>query len=304
MAGKIIVAGGTGFLGSALARRWRDAGWEVVILTRRKPKVRGDGVREVHWNAMRLGAWARELEGAHAVVNFTGAPIDCVHNEVNRRLILETRVRAVRALGEAMRACAQPPTVWVQSSATGYYGHQECERSDEGAAPGDTFLAQVCRQWEQVFAEACPAQVRGVVLRIGVVLGRRGGAYPALADLVRYFLGGRAGSGRQGVSWILQDDIEAIIQRAVEDESMRGAYNACSPHPVSNAVFMAALRDSLKRPWAPPAPAWVIRLLAPWVVRTDPSLALQGNYAVPQRLLEEGFSFQSKRLDQALARLA
>ena len=191
----------------------------------------------------------------------------------------------------------------MQASAVGIYGDTE-QRCAEEAPAGTDFLADVCRRWEAVFAAECPAGTRGVVLRVGVVLGRKGGAYPPLARATKAFLGGRAGSGRQGISWILLDDVEEIFLRAANDDTLRGTYNACAPEPVGNAEFMRTLRDVLQRPWAPPAPTWAIRLLAPLVMKTDPSLVLTGQYAIPARLVAEGFRFKAPRLVSALTALA
>lgn len=303
MAHKVILAGGTGFIGGALARRFRERGNEVVVLTRSKPRRRGDGIREVQWDGVGHGAWAAELEGARAVINLAGSPINTVHHAENRRRILESRLNSVRALGAAVRACAQRPQAWVQSSAVGVYGSRE-ERCDESAPAGTGFKADVCVQWEAAFRAECPAGVRAVVLRVGVVLGAKGGAYPPLARVARLFVGGRAGGGRQGLSWILLDDLEEIFLRAVENPAMRGIYNACAPAPVSNEEFMRELRVSLGRPWAPPAPAWAIKLVAPLVMRTDASLVLEGQFAVPMRLQGEGFRFRAPRLADALRALA
>lgn len=311
MAPKIVIAGGTGFIGAALARRLRERGNEVVVLTRFPPRRRGDGVREVQWHprtdAKEPGAtpevWWSELEGARAVINLAGSPINVVHNAENRARILNSRVDSVRALGAAVQACRTPPQVWVQTSAVGIYGHGY-ERRDEAAPVGTSFKADVCVQWEAALRDFCPANVRAVVLRVGVVLGRKAGAYPTLASVTKAFLGGAAGDGRQGISWILLGDLEEIFLRAVENEGMRGAYNACAPEPVSNAAFMRELRESLGRPWSPPAPAWAIKLIAPLVMRTDASLVLQGQFAVPARLLAEGFRFRAARLTTALTALA
>ncbi|MFI5335693.1 MAG: NAD-dependent epimerase/dehydratase family protein, partial [Opitutales bacterium] len=185
---KVILAGGSGFLGQALGRRLRERGHEVVVLTRSNPRRRGDGIREVRWNPEASGpsnpigdkseeSWEQELEEAMAVVNLAGRSVDCVHTEENRRAILQTRLDAVQSLGRAFAACARPPAAWVQASATGYYGNVEKGRCAEETPVGSDHLAQVCRQCEEAFARACPAAVRPVVLRIGVVLGRKGGAF-------------------------------------------------------------------------------------------------------------------------------
>ena len=197
---KYILAGGSGFLGQALGRRLRERGHEVVVLTRSRPRRRGDGIREVQWNPSsppaqsnprgykpaevpREGtgtcnpigyfaeeAWWKELEGAAAVVNLAGRSINSPPTVENRRAILETRLESVRALGRAGAACAQPPAAWVQASAVGYYGDAGAVRCDEAAPAGTGALAEVCRQWEAEFAAACPTAVRPVVLRLGVVL--------------------------------------------------------------------------------------------------------------------------------------
>lgn len=315
MAQRIVIAGGTGFIGAALARRFRERGAEVVVLTRSTPRRRGDGVREVQWDVAatcnplddkRTGAppaWWREIDGARAVINLAGSTIDCVHTPENRSRIASSRLESVHALGAAVRACAAPPSVWVQASAVGIYGNTERRCAEDAPASAD-FMADVCVQWEAAFAAACPATVRGVVLRVGVVLGRKGGAYPPLARATKSFVGGSAGDGRQGLSWVLLDDLEEMFLRAVNEPAMRGVYNACAPEPVSNAEFMRTLREVLRRPWAPPAPAWAIKLVAPLALKTDPSLILEGQYAVPARLVAEGFRFKAPRLVSALTALA
>lgn len=303
MPNKVVIAGGTGLIGAALARRWRERGFEVVVLTRSTPRRRGDGIREVQWDGRRAADWADELEDATALINLAGASINCVHNAENRERILRTRLDSVHALGEAVRSCRQPPGVWVQSSAVGAYGHRSGP-CDESAPIGGGFMADVCRQWEAAFTRECPAGVRPVILRIGVVLSRKGGAFPELAKLARRFVGGRAGTGTQGISWILIDDIEDIFLRTVATPAMHGLYNACAPEPASNEEFMRVLREVLGRPWAPPAPAFAIRIIAPLLLRTDPSLALEGQYAMPARLEAEGYRFKAPRLKSALVSLA
>lgn len=305
---KAILAGGSGFLGQALARRLLADGWEVVVLTRspRQCHQLGDtGGRPVAWDARTAGDWSGELDGADALVNFAGRSVRCVHTDGNRRAIRDSRVHAVEALGAALAKAARPPGVWVQCSGIGYYGPRGAgECCDESTPPGDDFLARVCRDWEAAFHAACPAASRGVVVRLGMVLGREGGAFPLLAKLARAGLGGTAGGGRQGMSWIHVDDAVGLFVRALADLGMRGAYNACAPEPVANADFMRALRRAVHRPWSPPAPAFAVRLAARCFLRTDPSLVLDGQYAVPARLQAAGHGFVHPHLDAALRDLA
>jgi len=302
MPNKAVLAGGSGFLGRVLARRLRERDWEVVVLTRR-PRQGDDGISEIVWDARSTGPWVAELSGATALFNFAGYSINCVHDAGNRHAILESRLAATRVLGAACAGLASPPRVWVQASAVGYYGIGET-LVDETAPAGTDWLADVCRQWEGGFSAACPAATRGVVLRLGVVLGREGGAYPSLARMTRWFLGGAAGSGRQGVSWIHLEDVVDIMARASTDSSLRGAYNTCAPQPVSNAELMRELRTAHGRPWAPPAPAFAVSFIARWLLRTDPSLALTGQFCRPARLEAAGHRFHHRQLETALAGLA
>ena len=315
MGKKVILAGGSGFVGTMLARRFRAEGWSVVVLTRGPAAQRTDGIVEVQWPSRPVigstpmsyrthGTWVQAIDGADAIVNLAGRSVDCVHSAENRRQILDSRLDSVRVLGAALEQCRQMPAVWVQASAVGFYGSRNVPACDEKCVAGETFLAGVCAQWEAAFAAHCPVSVRPVVLRLGTVLGNDGGAFPALARITRCFLGGAAGTGRQGISWIHRADLEEIVQAAVVRETMRGAYNAVAPEPVDNAEFMRTLRQVLRRPWCPPAPAAGVALAAKFILRTDPSLVLEGQFIVPARLLEEGFRFKYAQLAAALRNLA
>ena len=315
MSHKAVLAGGSGFLGQALARELRSRGYEVVVLTRRPRARRSDGIREVAWDPSATGqsnligysapgAWTQELEGATALVNFTGRSVNCVHHAENRRAILATRLDSVRVLGAAVSACRQPPSVWLQCSATGYYGDVRDRLCDEETPNGRGFMAEVCRDWEAAFDQLVLPTTRKVTLRIGVVLGKKGGAYPPLVRLTRMFLGGRAGRGDQGISWIHLDDVAEIFLNAIENASWRGVYNVCAPEPATNAEFMRTLRAVQKRPWAPPAPGFTVRLAARWLLRTDGDLILEGPRCVPARTQAAGYRFKYGKLLYALDALA
>lgn len=312
---KIILAGGSGFIGTMLAQRLRPDGWKVIMLTRSPPKPRNDGAVEVQWPARPIagsnpmsyrthGTWVHAIDGADAIVNLSGRSVNCVHTPENRRQILESRLDSVRVLGAALEKCRQLPRVWVQASALGFYGNRTSPWCDEQVPVGATFLAEVCAKWEETFAATCPAEVRPVVLRFGTVFGPEGGAFPPLARITRCFLGGAAGNGHQGVSWIHQEDLAEIVLRAVRNEMMRRAYNACAPRPVTNAELMRTLRRTFHRPWCPPAPAAMVRAVAKFLLRTDPSLVLEGQFATPARLLADGYQFKYAELAPALHHLA
>ena len=294
---RIVIPGGSGFIGRALATHFVRRGDDVVVLTR-NAGARTDGVREVVWNGRTLDVWATELDGAAAVINLTGKSINSRHTDRNEREILSSRVDSVRVIAEAVAASDVPPPVWVQASAVGIYGDAGDALCDESAPHGHDFMAEVCEQWEGAFRSALIPATRGVVLRFGVVLGRDGGALPMLARLARLGLGGTVGSGRQYISWIHCDDLISVVERAIRSR-MVGPYNASNHVRETNASFMKRLRKAVHRPWSPPAPALAVKLGA-FVIGTEPSAALHGQRCVPRRLDEEGFAFAHEDLGVAL----
>jgi uncharacterized protein (TIGR01777 family) len=297
---RIVIAGGSGFIGRALATHFIGRGCDVAVLTRHAG-ARDDSAREVDWNGRTHGLWAKEVDGAAAVINLTGKSISSRHTEKNSREIISSRVDSVRAIGEAISTSAAPPAVWVQASAVGIYGDAGDALCDENAPHGHDFMADVCEQWEDAFNSVIAPPTRGVVLRFGVVLGREGGALPMLARLARAGLGGAVGSGRQYISWIHRDDMIALVGRAITTR-MSGAYNASNHVPETNAVFMKRLRKAVHRPWSPPAPALAVKLGA-YVIGVEPSAALHGQRCVPRRLDEDGFTFAHEDLGETLKTL-
>jgi uncharacterized protein (TIGR01777 family) len=299
---KIILPGGTGFLGTALARELIARDYEVVILTRRQCRLSDTElarVRHVPWDAKTLGPWARELEGAEAVVNFTGRNVNCRYDARNRRAILESRVDSVRVLNEAILACAAPPKTFVQAATLAILGDAGDEPKDDAAPPGVGFSPDVAKAWERAFYETPTPGTRKVLLRISFALAANGGALRTLAALTRCFLGGTVGRGSQYVSWVHLADLCRVIVWAIENHRAAGTYNATAPNPVTNATFMRELRRALRRPWSPPAPAWAVRLGCV-ILRTEPELALWGRRGIPKRLLEEGFTFRFTDVRAAL----
>jgi len=297
---KAVIAGGSGFLGQALARDLTTRGWAVTILSR------SGGSNSVLWDGKTLSNWALALEDAEVIVNLTGKNIASVHNEPNRKQILESRLDSVRALGAALRAATRPPQVWLQASALAIYGNPGAVICDETTPPAATgnFLTETTKAWEAVFAsESVPSLVRKVTLRTGIVLGKNGGALQPLEKLTKAFLGGSAGDGQQYMSWIHLDDYCAVCRWAVDQAEAAGPYNVCAPAPVTNEVFMRELRHLLHRPWSPPAPAWAVKFGAEFIMRADPSVILTGQRALPRRLEEAGFHFSHIDLRETLAEL-
>jgi uncharacterized protein (TIGR01777 family) len=296
--GKIIIAGGSGFLGGALARHLADEGYEVFILSRHLLPP-GVPARYIHWDGKTMGAWVAELEGATAVVNLTGKNVNCRYTTAALDEINESRVDSVKVIGAAIRACRFPPAVWVQAGSLAIYGDAGNRVCDEHAPHGEGIPVDTCLKWESAFdAEATP-HTRKVIYRISFVLGNGGGALRMLTNLTRCYLGGAIGNGRQYISWLHVADMNRLWLRAIEDERMSGVYNATAPNAVTNAEFMHELRRVLHRPWSPPMPAFLVPIGC-FFLRTEPVLALTGRRGVPARLTEEGFEFRHTELPEAL----
>jgi uncharacterized protein (TIGR01777 family) len=251
------------------------------------------------WDGKTQGEWSDVVDGARAVVNLAGRSVNCRYTEENRREIVESRVNSVKAIAEAIRRAGTPPEVLVQSGSLAIYGNPgECE-CDEASPPGSGFSADTCVAWEQAFAGDALDVPRRVLLRIGFVLGRDGGALEMLARLTRRFLGGRVGDGRQFISWLHVRDMNRIALWAIDSTDANGVFNATGPNPVTNEAFMRELRRALGRPWSPPTPAWAVALGARFM-GTEPSLALEGRRCAPKRLVEKGFEFEFPELGPAL----
>ena len=298
---RVVIAGGTGFIGRALAKELLARNYEVVILSR-KARPQDDGIQEVEYEPGSIGEWIKHLDRAAAVVNLVGRGVNCLHTEENLREIRESRIGSVKTLAMAIDHTPRPPRAWVQAGAIGFYGDREDILCDEDSPAGGDPLAGICKDWEKVYFTVPAPKTRRVLFRIGMVLGRDGGALPALERLTEWFLGGSFGDGRQYVSWISLADVTGAFIEAIEREDLTGTYNLVAPNPATNNEFMGELRRALHRPWCPPAPEWAIHIGAR-LLKMEPSLALAGCRCVPKRLLENGFKFQFPELPAALKNL-
>lgn len=300
--GRVVIAGGSGFLGKALARFLESEGYEVVVLTRDPRSYRGSG-RAVAWDGRSLDdSWAVLLEGATALVNLAGRAVDCRRTRKNGEEILESRVRSCEVLGEALRRVYRPPQVWVQATSLAIYGDAGDRVCLEWAHVPEGFPSEVCVAWEEALGRSIRPEMRWAALRIGFVLGRDGGALPTLAKIAELGFGGPIGSGRQWVSWIHIDDMMRIFLEAIRNPAIRGICNATGLQPVTNAEFMETLRRTLGVPLALPTPGWLVRMAAP-IIGTDPDLALNGRRGLPCRIHGTGFRFRYHELGDALADL-
>jgi uncharacterized protein (TIGR01777 family) len=301
---RIVVAGGSGFLGRVLAAHFTKAGREVVILAR-NPKEPD----EVRWDAATLGPWARELEGADAVINLTGRTVNCRYNAANRRAIMDSRLHSTRVIGEAIRQCKEPPRVWLNASTATIYKHTFGPPHDEhgeiGATPEahDAFSIEVAQAWERALDEAHVQDTRKVALRAAMILGHgENSVFPMLRRLTRVGLGGRMGGGRQYVSWIHERDFCRAIDWILEREEFAGVVNIAAPNPVTNAEMMQLLRQAVGAPFGLPAYEWMLHIGA-FALRTEVELIIKSRRVIPKRLLDSGFRFEFPTMREAFAEL-
>jgi uncharacterized protein len=296
---KIVIPGGTGQVGSVLARAFRRDGHDVVTLSRAPAPAPW---RVVAWDGRTAGDWAGELEGAGAVINLAGRSVDCRYTAENRREILESRVRSTRAVGEAIASAADPPRVWLQMSTATIYAHRYDAPNDEntGLLGGDEpdvpdtwrFSIDVARAWEREAEAAETPRTRTVLMRSAMVMSSdRAGVFDVLLGLVRRGLGGRSGDGRQYVSWIHDEDFVRAVYRLIEDDGLVGPVNLAAPNPLPNADFMRGLREAWGARVGLPACDLMLEVGA-LILRTETELILKSRRVVPGRLLERGFEFR------------
>jgi len=297
----VIITGGRGLIGQALARELVGHGYQVIVLSRQLPiffpNDQPENISYEMWDGRSPQGWGRLAEGARAIVNLAGENLSAGRwSAARKQRIRDSRVNAGQAVLQAVRQARRKPEVVVQASAVGYYGPCGDQELTEEAPPGNDFLAKVCVDWEASTAPVAGLKVRHVVIRTGVVLDAEAGALPDMALPFRLFVGGRLGSGRQYVPWIHLADEVAAIRFLIEHAKASGPFNLTAPQPLTNAEFGRTLSKVLRRPYWLPVPAFALRLL----LGEMSTVVLNGQRAVPQRLLQLGFSFQFPDAEAAL----
>ncbi len=303
---KIVIPGGSGQIGTTLARAFRQDGHDVVVLSRR-PQV--GPWRAVAWDGVTLGDWVREIDGCDVVINLAGRSVNCRYGAENRRTILDSRVLSTQVVGQAIAKAVRPPRVWLQASTATIYSHRYDAPNDEASgilggqepnAPSTwRFSIDVARAWERTFAHAIARRTRKVALRSAMTMTPdAGGVFDTLLGLVRRGLGGCAGDGRQFVSWIHHEDFVAAVRWMIDHDECEGVVNMASPNPLPNAEFMRILREASGRSLGLAASKWMLEVGAMFL-RTETELILKSRRVVPGKLLEGGFAFKFPRWRQA-----
>lgn len=300
---RVIITGGTGLIGQPLSKALVADGHEVIILSRAPESVKNApaGVKLQKWDGKSAEGWGELADGAGAIINLAGAGIaDQRWSQERKREIRQSRIDAGKAVMEAITAASTKPRVLIQSSAVGYYGTQTGDAQvTESFSPGGDFLSKVCFDWEASTAPASKQGVRRAVIRTGVVLSNEGGAFPRQVLPFKLFAGGPVGSGKQWYPWIHIDDEVRAIQCLLTNENAEGPFNLSAPNPVTNKEFGKLIGEVLGRPSIMPAPAFAMQI----VFGEMAMILLEGQRAVPQRLLEMGFKFKYETALAALQNL-
>lgn len=296
---KIIIAGGSGHVGTILARAFHARGDEVVVFSRRPASNPG---RNVLWDGEKCGGWSDEVDGSDVVINLAGQSVNCRYTPENRQVIMDSRVKSTKVVGEAIAKAAKPPRVWLQASTATLYAHRYDAPNDEvtgligGSEPHapDTwrFSIDVVKAWERAANESPTPLTRKVLMRTAIVMSPdRGGPFDALLRLVRYGLGGRSGDGRQFVSWLHDADLVRSVFWLIQNDELSGPVNLAAPNPLPNADFMRLLREAWGARVGLPASKWMLELGA-FALRSETELILKSRRVVPTRLLQSGFVFE------------
>jgi len=297
---RLVVAGGTGFIGSALCSRLLELGHSLTLLTRSASSgAISPNKRSLSWNPASPGPWEEALNGSDGVINLAGEPIAKRWTERQKELIASSRIDVTRALVTAIGKAKEKPKFLLSASAVGYYGTHGDETLSEEAGPGSDFLARVCTAWEKEAVRAEDYGLRVIRLRTGIVLGKGGGALAKMLLPFKLFMGGPLGSGEQWMSWIHLEDEIALILFLLEHPDARGAINATAPNPVTMQKFCKTLGDAVNRPSWAPVPAFALRLLLGEMAE----ILLTGQRVLPAGAQKLGYAFKYSTLLEALQAL-
>ncbi len=297
---RVLITGGSGFVGRKLAQELLARGDQVTVLTRDARRAKGQlpaAVRCAAWNPEKAGAWDEELGIVDAVVHLAGEGVAKRWTDAVKKRIESSRIDSTRLLVEAIGRSKHKPEVFVSASAIGYYGPQPSDKEiDETAPPGNDYLASVCKRWEEAAREVEKVGVRAAQLRIGVVLGDGGGALEKMLIPFKLFAGGPIGDGKQVVSWVHRDDVVGMLLMAIDNPEIKGPINAVSPNPVTSKELATAIGNVINRPSSLPAPAFAVKL----AMGEAATILLDGVRVIPRRAIDLGYEFHRARLVPAL----
>ena len=308
---RLILAGGTGYIGKLLTTYFLKQGWDVAVITRQpalRPNDKTKGPKYVHWDGETIGDWTKELEGSDALINLTGKSVNCRYTKRNQDSLVRSRIQPTRLLGQAVQECVHPPAIWMNASTATLYrhtfDHPWTENGEIGAHPEakDAFSVELATAWENAFLETDTTGVRKVLLRSAMVLGRQDDAnnvFRVLRRLTRIGLGGTMGTGNQFVSWVHETDFCRAVEWIIRHPKIGGPVNVAAPTPLTNREMMQSFRSALGVPIGLPAPRWLLEIGA-FFLRTETELILKSRRVISSVLRENGFTFNYTRMPAAI----
>lgn len=290
---KIVLSGGTGFIGQFFEKKFIESGYEVIHISRRP--------QHISWTDQNRIMEA--LDGAEMLINLAGKTVNCRYNEKNKKEIMQSRTETTKILGHAISNCDNPPPLWINSSTATIYRHAEDRPMTETDGEiGSGFSVEVAKAWEASLFTFDLPQTRQVALRITIVLGKDGGVMEPYVNLVRFGLGGVQGPGNQMFSWIHIEDLYRLVLFVKENEQLEGVLNCAAPNPITNRELMAQFRKTMNRKFGLSSPKWMLEMGAVFI-GTETELILKSRWVVPERLLNEGFHFKYETIEKALQQI-
>lgn len=298
---KMVIAAGTGFLGTVLIDFFKESYAEIIVLTRGKSEQKNN-IEYVHWNANSLTGWEKVLENTDVLINLAGKSVDCRYTLENRAAILSSRIDSTKVLNEAVLKCENPPKHFINSSTATIYRHSEDKQMDEYSGEiGDDFSMNIAKSWEKAFYDVEIDKTLKTAVRTSIVLGKNGGAFIPLKRLTQLGFGGKNGNGNQFVSWIHELDFARAIAFII-DKELTGNINLVAPKPERNIDFMNKLRQAVGIPFGIPISENILKIGAK-IIQTEPELVLKSRNVIPKRLTENGFTFEYHNLEKAFKNL-
>ncbi|WP_293784070.1 TIGR01777 family oxidoreductase [uncultured Pedobacter sp.] len=297
--GKIVLAGGNGYLGGILSTYFSSRADEVIVLAR-KPHAKKGNIKTLVWDGKTIDNWTLGLSGADLLVNLCGKNVNCRYTEKNKKEIFDSRLIPTQLLGKVVEKMKNPPKCWINITSATIYRHAEDHTQDEFTGEiGKGFSVEVCKTWETCFFETHTPNTRKIALRMGIVLGLKDGAFPRLLNLVKLGMGGKQGKGQQYMSWIHEKDAARSIEWLLNHPEMEGTVNCTAPEAIENHVFMRSIRKAFGRSFGLPAPAWLLAIGAK-IIGTETELILKSRWVKPTLLLNSGFEFKYPNIQGAV----
>ncbi|WP_136465088.1 TIGR01777 family oxidoreductase [Flagellimonas onchidii] len=296
---KIVIAGGSGFLGNILIQNLKSYVEEIVVLSR-KSKPSFENIRFIKWDGKTLSEWAKEIDDCTALINLSGRSVDCRYNKKNKAEILDSRINSTKVLGKAVEQSINPPEIWINSSTATIYRHSMDKKMNELTGElGSGFSVEVAKTWEKAFFSCNTPKTRKVALRTSIVLGKEGGALAPIKNLVKLGFGGKQGSGKQFVSWIHEKDFARSILFIIKNNCITRVINLVAPTPTTNEALMKKIRDKIKIPFGIPLSTSLLEMGAR-LINTETELILKSRNVIPKKLIDAGYEHDFGALDSAL----